>query len=429
MPTELTVHMRRPHASQAPFLDSEAKRIIVRAGRRGGKTVGAAIKAVERFAEGGRVLYATPTAEQHDRFWFEVSAALEEPIKAGLYKCNNSEHYIERPGTRNRIKAKTAWNADTLRGDDADLLILDEWQLMNEDAWEIVGAPMLLDNDGSALFIYTPPSLLNAGVSKARDPRHAAKMFQAAQEDKTGRWAAFHFTSHDNPHISRQALAEITRDMSAMAYRQEILAEDDDATIKLLVYGMFDERTQLIEQVPLFNWPRYTWHDFGASNPACLFAAQDPGGNLFIYDEYLPGPGRSIFQHVEEFRRRTEGVNVIKRIGGNQNTEAEIRQGYAAHGWPIVAPSEALKQPKTQIERVQALMGLHRIFVTKNCLNLMDELRNCLWETDKDGYRLDKVRNEARYHALACLRYGGSDFRPETAQNRVATKPKRYAYA
>ena len=107
---------------------------------------------------------------------------------------------------------------------------------------------MLLDNDGDALFIYTPPSLLSAGVSKARDPRHAAKMFKAAQEDTTGRWKAIHFTSHDNPTISRQALSEITKDMSAMAYRQEILAEGDDDTIELLLYGVFDERAQLFER-------------------------------------------------------------------------------------------------------------------------------------------------------------------------------------
>ena len=102
---------------------------------------------------------------------------------------------IERPGSDQRIRAKTAWNADTLRGDYADLLILDEWQLMNEEAWEVVGAPMLLDNNGDAVFIYTPPSLHSRSTSKARDPRHAAKLFQRAQADTTGRWEVFHFTS------------------------------------------------------------------------------------------------------------------------------------------------------------------------------------------------------------------------------------------
>jgi hypothetical protein len=183
---------------------------------------------VERFLESKRVLYAAPTQEQIDRFWTSCTRALAEPIAAGVLRKNETLHTIELPGTEQRIRAKTAWNADSLRGDYADILILDEWQLMSEDAWNSVGAPMLLDNDGDAVFIYTPPSLQSRSASKATDPRHAAKLFQKAKEDTTGRWAAFRFTSMDNPHISRDALADITRDMTAVAYRQEILAEDLD---------------------------------------------------------------------------------------------------------------------------------------------------------------------------------------------------------
>ncbi len=222
------VRLRRPHARQAEFVDSEAKRKIIRAGRRGGKTVGAATVAVKAFVKGRRILYAAPTSEQIDTFWREINRALAEPLDAGVYYKNETKHIIEVSGTENRIRAKTAWNADTLRGDYADLLILDEWQLMDEEAWEVVGAPMLLDNDGDAIFIYTPPSLHSKSVTKARDPRHASKMFKAAQADKTGRWETFHFASADNPHISTTALQDIAGDMSSLSYRQEILAEDMD---------------------------------------------------------------------------------------------------------------------------------------------------------------------------------------------------------
>ncbi len=224
----LTIQLPEPHAQQVAFIDSPAKRRIVRAGRRGGKTVGVAILAVEAFLEGRRVLYGAPTSEQIDRFWATVTEALREPIDAGVFYKNETEHVIELSHTEQRIKAKTCWNADTLRGDYADLLILDEWQLMDEDAWGIVGAPMLLDNDGDAVFVYTPPSLHSRSVTKAKDPRHAAKLFKKAQADKSGRWQAFHFTSHDNPHISEKALADIAEDMTELAIRQEIYAEDVD---------------------------------------------------------------------------------------------------------------------------------------------------------------------------------------------------------
>lgn len=216
------------HPKQRGFVESTAKRKCVRAGRRGGKTIGASDIAVEAFLNGKRVLYAAPTLEQVQSFWFAVKASLGDAIDAGDLHKNESEHFIEIPNTKQRIKAKTAWNAETLRGDYADLLILDEFQMMNEDTWSIVGAPMLLDNNGDAVFIYTPPSLRTAGATKARDPRHASKLYKKHENDTTGRWECFHFTSHDNPYISAEALSMITEDMTKQAIEQEIEAKDDD---------------------------------------------------------------------------------------------------------------------------------------------------------------------------------------------------------
>lgn len=228
---ESTAHLPKPHAKQLEFIRNVAKRKVVRAGRRGGKTVGVGIYAVERFLAGHRVLYAAPTSEQIQRFWATVTRALAEPIDKKAYYKNETEHIIEVRGTENRLRAKTAWNADSLRGDYADELMLDEWQLMNEDAWGLVGAPMLLDNNGNATFIYTPPSLHSRSASKANDPQHAAKLFKKAKLlslTQPERWATFHFSSMDNPYISREALEEITGDMTDLAYRMEILAEDID---------------------------------------------------------------------------------------------------------------------------------------------------------------------------------------------------------
>lgn len=249
MTREVTVHLPRPHEKQRQFVDSTAKRIVVRAGRRGGKTVGVAIRSVKKFLAGRRQLYAAPTAEQIGRYWVTVCRALQEPIEAGIFRKNESDHTIELVGTEQRIRAKTAWNADTLRGDYADDLYLDEWQLMNEEAWEVVGAPMLLDNDGDAVFIYTPPSLRSRSVSKANDPQHAAKLFKKAREraKESERWAAFHFRSQDNPTISEAALGEITSDMTALSYRMEILAEDIDQAPGALWTRDLIEETRVVK--------------------------------------------------------------------------------------------------------------------------------------------------------------------------------------
>lgn len=224
----MSLDIRTPGPQQSGFLDSPARRKVIRAGRRGGKTVGVAILALRSLEAGRRVLYAAPTEEQVDRFWTECKRGCASAIDAGQLTKNETRHLIERPKTEARIRAKTAWDADSLRGDYADLLILDEFQLMHEDTWALVGAPMLLDRDGDAVFIYTPPSRRTIERSRARDPRHAARMYDRAAADTSGRWEVFHFASHANPFISEAALSEITRDMTDLAYRQEILANDEE---------------------------------------------------------------------------------------------------------------------------------------------------------------------------------------------------------
>jgi hypothetical protein len=96
---EYNIFLRKPHSIQKQIRDSTAKRKVIRAGRRGGKTVIAATICVDKFLHGFRPLYAAPSAGQLDTWWFEVKRALAELTDAGVYKKNETEHTIERVGT------------------------------------------------------------------------------------------------------------------------------------------------------------------------------------------------------------------------------------------------------------------------------------------------------------------------------------------
>ena len=435
---KIAIELPIPFAHQINFIDfiigclkqGLGGRVVVRAGRRGGKTVGAAEVGVEAFVAGFRVLYTAPTDEQKAKFWFETKLALGEAVRGKIYHLNEAEDYIEKVGTENRIKAKTAWNADTMRGDYADLLIFDEYQLTNEDAWEVVGMPMLLDNNGDVVFIYTPPSLRSAGVSKARDPRHAAKLFKKAQADTSGRWETFHFTSYDNPFISREALGELAIDMSGKTLRQEIMAEDDDIETSWLVHSKFNEALCKIKRFTIpFNWDVYSGHDFGSANPAALFGARVKlplpvgvppymrHGDLVFFREYAPGAGFSTAQHVARFKELMTGYTVKRSRGGNLNSEDEIRQGYTKEGWAILPP--ALEKKNTQIDRFINLEENNKIYIFDDMWQTLSQIANCLWKL-KDGVITNEIDNEAIYHLLACLRYmvSDADFTPETIESR-----------
>jgi hypothetical protein len=170
--------------------------------------------AAERALQGRRVLEAAPTADQTGAFWAAIKDYFAEPIQAGYIYKNETDRLLEMPKQiGGRIRCKTAFDADTLRGDYADLLILDEYEMMKPNAWDEVGAPMLLDNDGDAVFIGTPMR-----------KNHFFHKYTQALGDMSGRWGAWSFTSHDNPYLSKAALQEITADMTEDSYKQEILA-------------------------------------------------------------------------------------------------------------------------------------------------------------------------------------------------------------
>ena len=228
MAKQIEINLKEPHEMQGGFIYHPAKRKVCRAARRSGKTTGVAMLSVINLLKGRRILYATPTQEQIGKFWWEVTTAMKPAVEAGIYRKNETEHYIvpAHGESEARIKAKTAWNANTLRGDYADLLILDEYQLMDPEVWSLVGAPMLLDNDGDVIFIYTS----DQKAIHASELYKKAEVLQKEAEAKgeVPRWAVFHFTSFDNPHLSKDALDEIAGDMSSLAYRLEIMAEDLD---------------------------------------------------------------------------------------------------------------------------------------------------------------------------------------------------------
>ncbi len=194
-----------------------------------------------------------------------------------------------------------------------------------------------------------------------------------------------------------------------------------------LVYDSFDEATCKIPRFPVpLSWPRYVGHDFGTANPAAMFYAQDPAtGYFYAYHEYLPGPGKSTNEHVQEFKRLTAGCTVLKRAGGNQTTEEEIREAYRAHGWPIQAPKLASVQ--AQIDRVYALHKLNKVFVFSDLAHYLDQKLSFSYVLNDKYEPTDVLEDEASMHLLAAERYILSDFTPETVRQSTETQIHRFS--
>ena len=458
--TEYIVNLRSLEGmpKQAAFAASKAKRKVVRAGRRSAKTTttGGNI-AVEAFLAGRRVLYGAPTEDQVQRFWFEVTRALEDPITRGILYKNETKHIIgfpslkvrihndndptkPVPGDEARIRAKTAWNADTLRGDFADLLISDEFQLINEDAWELVGVPMLLDNNGDAIFLYTPPSLHSRSTSKANNPRHASELYKQHENDKDkpdwdGRWECFHFTSYDNPHLSKVALSDLTKDMTALAIKQEIDAEDSDEAMGALwkrrsaevagriVLGIEENRLHVspaLLRVAIGVDPSGSTTGAECGIVACGVARSDPyaGHHFTLADASIQGsPDTWAHAACTLYHLLKADIMVAEQNYGGEMVEKVIKDTDPTVNVQLVT---ATRGKAIRAEPISALTERGTDHMVGNFPLLEDEL--CQWVPgDKSPNRLD-----AKVWADTMLGSLGGPLPPQPAQHSRFTIPDEY---
>jgi hypothetical protein len=200
----------RPYPLQQEIIDHPALRKVVCAGRRAGKTHVATVAAIKAFLGGNRVLLSSTSQDQADVFWRYLKR-WTRPLFDAAYK--NETKRILSLG-EGEIRVKTGSNSDALRGDNVNLLVLDECARLDPTAWQEVGAPMLADTGGAALFISTPLRR-----------NWFFELYQRGIDPEESDWAAWQFPTTANPFLNSAAVARLAQDMTAEAYAQEIEAQ------------------------------------------------------------------------------------------------------------------------------------------------------------------------------------------------------------
>ena len=225
------------HPKQIEIVQSPARFKVIRAGRKGGKTsleneincfkaISSASKlglTKTNFPTGRKVLYIAPTQTQARNI---VWQALKNRLH-GIGTPNEQMLQMRVPnedGTESTIYVGGWENRENYRGlTDVVHITFDETDSLRDffTSWIEIFRPMFLDTGGSADFVGTP---------KKENPnmRRLEKDF----ESKGEKFACFHFTSKDNPHLDPMELLAIEEEYKddRLAYQQEILAEYvDDA--------------------------------------------------------------------------------------------------------------------------------------------------------------------------------------------------------
>jgi hypothetical protein len=120
------------------------------------------------------------------------------------------------------ISIRSAHQPDNLRGAGLDFVVLDEAAFMLPNVWSEIIRPMLLERRGGALFISTPYGR-----------NWFWQIYQLGLDSAQTEWRSFHYTSYDNPLISKDEIDAIRRTTPERVFRAEYLAEfiDDEGQV------------------------------------------------------------------------------------------------------------------------------------------------------------------------------------------------------
>jgi phage terminase large subunit-like protein len=224
------------------------------------------------------------------------------------------------------------------------------------------------------------------------------KSFQEREKSGNPRFAAFHFTSHDNPYLSVEALEEITGDMTNIAYRMEIMAED----VNEAPGALWHRNNVTVKGVILFGLEENRVHTFGyldrivvGVDPTATTAGDEAGiitcgrkGNDYytIGDDSTHGsPTTWAGAAVAAYRKYKADLIVGEGNNGGEMIEAVIKQIDPTVNYKMV---HASRGKAVRAEPIAAIAEKGHDHHVGNFPLLEDEL--CLWvQGDNSPNRLD----------------------------------------
>lgn len=186
---------------------------VLACGRRTGKS-NLAIKLTLAKAleapEGSAVVYVAPTLGQARQIaWDALLDQGKDIIKSA--HVNQLDITLV---TGRKIHIRSSENPDTLRGLKLYFAVIDEAAFCKDDStWTKIIRPALADLEGEALFVSSPD-----GRNWFYD------LYNNALKGEDEDWAAFHFTTKDNPTISEKEIEAARKTLSTLVFKQEFEA-------------------------------------------------------------------------------------------------------------------------------------------------------------------------------------------------------------
>lgn len=427
-----------PHKKQKEFFVHPARFKVLNMGRRSGKSMGIGLftmlKAIEK--QGNYFIIAPTYRQAKSIFWSDILKVLVPG--AIVNDTNENELFIELKPMKYNLKVEPIWghdievqhdetkppsriylkgadNPDSLRGVALDGAVLDEFAFMmkGRELLDKVIRPALADRIGWLVLSSTPNGRANHFynyVEMAQDPQYTD-----VEKPEHHGYFYLHATALDNPYFDRHNTGEweMSRAQHEREGKMDEWLQEWEAkfgTPEKMVFKEFDTRTHVVSPSDVPQQGTYAiGMDFGYNDPfAAIFVLIDFDGNWWIYDEIYE---KEMTTTKEAAALRAKmGDKRFTRIVGDNQMKVEIQNLREHKIW--VTPSKkggdsirtGIKMLKEQMA-VREGTGKPKLFVTRNCKNLIAEIKEYEYADDAFGEIADYPEQGQKDHAIDALRY------------------------
>lgn len=373
--------------SQLKVVNNPARFKIIRAGRKFGKTTMAERIAMNSLGPPRSTVWViSPTYKQGKLISWEKFKRII-PADAMGKKPNDTDLIITlKNGSQLFLMGSD--EPDSLRGPEPDCAILEEAAYHKEGVWSKVIRPNLMPKKSPAYFITTP-----AGYNWFKDLEDEARR-KIALGDKE--WACFHFSCYDNPHISREEIADARKDCDTEEiWRQEYLAEYESSVGR--VFSAFSDQKHVRKiELPSGHFNAWRAVDWGMRDNTAALWAYIRNKTLYIYREYAEN-NMSAPAQAQAIKNQTTSKEQIQKTAISHDAAKEdpamkgltVMWHFRQAGITPLGPSS--RDKKNSRAMIQQLLHENRIVMDiEKCPKLRKQMmayewKNTAMEKPEDG--------------------------------------------
>ena len=425
-------------AQKIVALDNHDFRVVC-CGRQWGKTTLAVLEMIAcAHAKSGReIAYFATTFDQARNIAWNMLKEYARSAYARVPNESRLELYVRTQDKgESRITLRGFENIETARGQQFDLLVIDEVAFMRnwQYAWQQILEPTLSFRKGKALFISTPQGF-----------NHFKEMYDEGQKGDEY-WKSWRFKSDENPYLPKERIEQARNTSSPDAFATEY--EADFRKYVGLVYKMFDRNIHVLSPFDIpQEWDKYRGIDFGSTNPtACVWIAVDNDGNWFLFDEYYES-GKTIDYHAGVIQSKSQNLQISGTFGDPSG--AQWIQEFAEKGIYITPATKetSTSQPNwvrygiekvfeklkpmprivSMVHRGDDVRSLPAFFVFDKCVNTIRELETYRWKekavTQTKDMNEPDVPEKANDHIMDAIRYLAVSYRKMDKEEFIQRKP------